>query len=300
MPLNSRINQNPKPGTLYVVSTPIGNLEDITLRGLRILKAVEMIAAENVTHTRGLCRHYGIKTKLISFNQHNQKVKAPGLIRGLKSGKDIAVVTDAGTPGISDPGTYLISLAIEEGIKACPIPGPSAVITALSVSGMPTEDFLFSGFLPNKTGKRKKILTKLISEPRTLVFFEAPHRLKAMLTDLREILGDRQMVMLREMTKVFEEVEKGRVSTILEQLTPDRIRGEFTLVVAGAREEARAHVLSKRVMSRIEDLLVEKKMGIRDIADLLSGEEGIAYRLIYKECLARKRNLERSRVDGTG
>jgi len=288
--------RNKKYGTLYVVSTPIGNLEDITLRALRVLKSVDIIAAENVAHTRGLCEHYGIKTRLASYHQHNQKAKAPVLIERLKSGQDTAIVTDAGTPGISDPGVFLINRAAEEDIKVTPIPGPAAVVAALSVSGLPTEEFIFLGFLPNRSGKRKQLLTRLMSDPRTMVFFEAPHRIKAMLTDLKDILGNRQMVMLREMTKIFEEVKRGTVSSILEHLTPDRVRGEFTLVVGGAEE--REQVLGEEVLERIEELLAEKKMGVKDIAKLLSSEEGLGYRRIYRECLARKRVLEGIGVDG--
>jgi len=282
-----------------VVSTPIGNMEDITLRALRVLKSVDVIAAESVTHTKGLCEHYDIRTRLTSYHQHNQKGKAPQLIKRLKSGHDVAIVTDAGTPGISDPGVYLINRAAKEEIRITPIPGPSAVIAALSVSGLPTEDFVFLGFLPNKRGKRKKILANLVSEPRTMVFFEAPHRIKAMLGDLREMLGDRQMVMLREITKVFEEVKRGPIGEILEYLTPDRIRGEFTLVVAG-RKEKKVRSLNEEVLKRIEDLLTEKTRSIKDIANLVSTEEGVAYRQIYKECLARKKDLERLEADGAG
>jgi len=294
----SRI-QNPKPGTLYVVSTPIGNLEDITLRALKVLKSVDIIAAENVAHTRKLCKHYGIKTRVGSYNQHNQKVKAPELIKRLKSDSNIAIVTDAGTPGISDPGAYLINRANSEGIRVTPIPGPSAVIAALSVSGMPTEKFVFLGFLPNRSGKRKRYLKGLISEKRTIVFFEAPHRVKGTLVDLREILGDRQMVLIREMTKVFEETKNGTVSAILAELTPDRPRGEYTLVLAGSKEEETT-ALREGVLNRIEKLLREKKLSTKDIADLVARDEGLGYRQVYKECLVRKNALERFEMDGIG
>jgi 16S rRNA (cytidine1402-2'-O)-methyltransferase len=287
--------QDPESGTLYVTSTPIGNLEDITLRALNVLKGVDVIAAEKVAHTRGLLEHYGIKTRLTGYNQHNQKVKASELIHQLKSGRDVAVVTDAGTPGISDPGAYLINRAANDNIKVVPIPGPSAVIAALSVSGMPTEEFVFCGFLPNKSGKRKKALRGLLPERRTAVFFEAPHRIEAMLTDLKEIFGDRQMVMLKEMTKVFEEVKRGTVSSILTSLTPDRIKGEFTLVVAGSEEEG-PRGLSQDVLERVEELLSDDKMGVKDIADLISREEDVAYRPVYKECLAKKRSREDLRL----
>ena len=287
--INTRKFENPGCGTLYVVSTPIGNMEDITLRALRVLKGVDLIAAENVRHTQRLFGHYGIKSRLTSYNQHNQKVKAHSLIKGLKSGKDLALVTDAGTPGISDPGAYLTGRAAWEGIKITPIPGPSAVMAALSVSGLPAEGFVFVGFLPNKPGKRKKALKELISETRTMVFFEAPHRLNSMLADVIEILGDRRIVMLREMTKVFEEVKRGPVSAILEHLAEDKIRGEFTLVLPGLDEKNEARELSDAALNRIEELLNEKEMSVRDMARLISGEEGLAYRHVYKECIVRKR-----------
>jgi 16S rRNA (cytidine1402-2'-O)-methyltransferase len=284
-------NRNPKSGTLFVTSTPIGNLEDITMRALSVLRDVNLIAAENVARTRKLCEHYGIKKRITAYNQHNQKVKAAELIGQLAEGNDIAVVTDAGTPGISDPGAYLINKAAHQEIEIVPIPGPSAVIAALSVSGMPTEKFVFCGFLPNKPGKRKTALGRMVSERRTMVFFEAPHRLSAMLADIGEVLGDRRMVMLREMTKVFEEVKRGKVSDILAHLAQDKIRGEFTLVVAGSEEEE-IPVLSEAILERIQELLYEQKMGVKDIAELISREEDLAYRQVYKECLAKKRSIE--------
>ncbi len=286
-------------GTLYVVSTPIGNLEDITLRALKVLKSVDIIAAETVDHTKGLCKHYDIKTGVTGYNQHNRKAKAPRLVSRLKSGQDIALVTDAGTPGISDPGVYLVTQAVNEGITVTPIPGPSAVITALSVSAMPSEQFLFLGFLPNKSGKRKKVLDGVSSEPRTIVFFEAPHRIRDTLNDLKEVMGNRQMVMLREITKVYEDVKRGAVSEILEHLTPDKTRGEFTLVVEG-KEKGKHQPLSDKALKRIRDLLEEKTLSVKDIAERLSNEEGIPYRQIYKECLARKRDLEKVEVNGAG
>jgi len=288
--MKNQVEHNSKEcGTLYVVSTPIGNLEDITLRALRILEKVVIIAAENVAHTRGLCGHYRIKTRLTRYHPYNQRSKVPELLRELKSGNDVALVTDAGSPGISDPGALLVGRAFDENIRVVPIPGASAVIAGLSVSGLSTERFVFLGFLPNKSGKRKKELKKLIFETRTMVFFEAPHRLKAMLTDLKEILGNRQMVMLREMTKVFEEIRKGPVSAILGHLTPDRIRGEFTLVVAGSEEE-KADATEPQVVKRIEEMLKEK-MSVKDIAGVLSSEEGLKYRQIYRKCLDRKKAL---------
>lgn len=281
-------DRDPTYGILYVVSTPIGNLEDITLRALKILKSVDMIAAENVSHTRHLCERYGAKTALTSYHQHNQNTKTEPLIRRLKSGVNIALVTDAGTPGISDPGVRLINRAAEEGIRVRPVPGPSAVVAALSVSGLPTDRFLFLGFLSNKPGKRKKELKRLVSETRTMVFYEAPHRIQAMLADLKEIFGERRMVMLREMTKVFEEVQRGAPGDILASLTPEKIRGEFTLVVAGSEFKEASRGLSEKALNQIKSLIRADRRSTKDIAALISEEEGLAYRQVYKACLEEK------------
>lgn len=278
---------NRSSGSLYVVATPIGNLEDITLRALRILQSVATIAAENVVHSKVLCRHFKIKTRIISFNQHNQKAKAPVLIGMLKSGDDVAVVTDAGTPGISDPGVYFINLALEEGFRVIPIPGPSALITALSVSGMQIDKFIFLGFLSNKPGRRKNQLRELSLETCTMVFFEAPHRLSAMLKDIKEIMGDRKIVMGREMTKVFEDVKRGPVSAIIESLPGDKIKGEITLVVAGKGEKM-LKPFSNDILNDIDKMISEQRMSIKDIADLISKREELSFRQVYRECIARK------------
>ncbi len=289
---DTAIDRSQTYGTLYVVSTPIGNLEDITLRALKILESVDMIAAENVPHTKRLCEHYGAKTAVTSYHQHNQNTKTEQLISRLQSGLDLALVTDAGTPGISDPGVYLVNRAVAEGIRVMPIPGPSAVVAALSVSGLPTARFVFIGFLSNRSGKRKGELERLVSETRTMVFFEAPHRIQAMLGDLKEIFGERQMVMLREMTKVFEEVQRGTPGDILASLTPEKIRGEFTLVVAGSGSKETSRGLSEEALTRIEELIRANRLSIKDIATLIAKEEGLAYRQVYKECLERKDEVE--------
>ncbi len=282
------VNRRPGPGTLYVTATPIGNLEDITVRALDVLARVDLIAAENMAHTRGLCRRYGIETRITGYRRENRKTRTPDLIRRLKSGRDVALVTDAGTPGISDPGTYLVRHAAGEGITVVPVPGPSAVTAALSVSGIPAEGFVFSGFLPAKAGKRKQALKRLASESRTLVFFEAPHRIRAMLGDLREVLGNRRMVLLRELTKVFEEVIRGRVDAVLDGLPPEKARGEFTLVVEGCGEQGPAG-LDEAVLERIGEILDKGETGVRETARRISSELGVPYRRVYRECLARKR-----------
>jgi len=226
------------PGTLYVVSTPIGNLEDITLRALKVLEHVTLIAAESRDHTRKLLSHYGIKTPVTSYNTHNQHYKGRVLLDKLKSGLAIALVSDAGTPGLSDPGTRLIREAIDAGIPLVPVPGVSAPLTALSVAGLPTHGFVFVGFLSNKKGRRRKELESLKEEPHTMVFFESPHRLIQMLNDVLAILGDRDIALAKEMTKVFEEVKRGPISNILPTLNEETVRGEYTVVVAGHKGRA--------------------------------------------------------------
>jgi 16S rRNA (cytidine1402-2'-O)-methyltransferase len=285
-------------GTLYVVATPVGNLEDVTLRALKILRQADLIAAEKVRHTQALCRHYGIKTRLTGYRRDNRKGKTPDLLRRLKSGSDIALVADAGTPGISDPGAYLIDRAAREGIRVAPVPGPSAVSAALSIAGLAAESFVFAGFLPTKAGKRKKVLQELRAETRTLVFFEAPHRLRAMLSDLAKHLGDRHMVMVREMTKVFEEIQRGTVGEILQKLPEESLRGEFTLVVAGSAAKAKAAELSAAALERIEACLQMNKMSLRDIARQVAQEEGLTYRTVYRACLAKRKNQDRSVAHG--
>lgn len=282
----------PPSGTLYVVSTPIGNLEDITLRALRVLREVDTIAAENVDHTKWLCGHYGIRTPISSYHQHNQRAKADHLLNLLKSGMSIALVTDAGTPGISDPGAWLIHKAVKEGLRVVPVPGPSAILAALSVSGLPTDRFLFVGFLSNRGGKRRKELKKLVNQPCTMVFYEAPHRIHEMLADLRDIFGKRPIVLARELTKAFEEVLRGSAEDLLASLTPENRRGEFTLVVAGAPGKETGMEWSEDVLNRVEQLIRAGDMSVKDIGLLVSRETGIPYRQIYQACLHKKDEME--------
>lgn len=220
-------------GTLYIVSTPIGNLEDITLRALRVLKEVDLIAAEDTRRTGLLLKHFDIRTPLTSYFEGNELKKREFLLSKLKEGEKIALVSDAGTPGISDPGFRLIQKVIQNQIPIIPIPGPSAVITALSVSGLPTDAFLFKGFLPHKSKKRKDLLKSLEETRETLIFYESPHRLSESLKDILEILGDREMVLTREMTKVYEEILRGKASEIQNQIEGRRLKGEITLVIEG-------------------------------------------------------------------
>ena len=226
------------PGKLYIVSTPIGNLEDITLRALRILKEVDVVAAEDTRHTQKLLNSYQIHKKLTSYHDHNKEDKAPVLVQYLMEGQSVALVTDAGTPSISDPGYFLINRCIQAGISIVPIPGASAFLAALSVSGLPTDSFIFEGFLSRKRTARLKRLETLKAEPRTILFFESPHRLIGCLKDMLTVLGDRRVVLARELTKIHEEVVRNRLSTMLSQLSNRTVRGEITLAVEGSRKIA--------------------------------------------------------------
>ena len=225
-------------GKIYIVSTPIGNMEDITLRALKVLKEVGLIAAESRERTKKLCTYYTITTPITTYNSHNQHYKGRILLEKVKAGLDIALVSDAGTPGLSDPGSRLVREAIDNHIRLVPIPGVSASLTALSVSGLPTDTFIFVGFLSNKRGRRRKALDNLKSEERTMIFFESPHRLITMLEDMYEIFGNRNIAIAKEMTKMFEEVRKGPVSTLLSSFEDEKIRGEYTIIVQGAKEKS--------------------------------------------------------------
>ncbi len=222
-----------RKGTLYVVSTPIGNLEDITLRALRVLREVHLIAAEDTRRTGLLLKHFEIRAPLTSYFEGNETKKRETILARLKEGQDVALVSDAGTPGISDPGFRLIKKAVEENVDIVPIPGPSAVIAALSVAGLPTDAFLFKGFLPHKSKRRRDLLEEVKEARETLIVYESPHRITETLQDLLEILGDRDMVLTRELTKIHEETLRGRVSTIQQQIACRSLKGEITLVISG-------------------------------------------------------------------
>lgn len=225
------------PGTLYLVSTPIGNLSDISWRALEVLKSVDVIAAEDTRHTGQLLSHYNINNNLTSYHDFNKRAKAPQLIQRLQEGKSVAVVCDAGTPGISDPAYLLVNLAIQNDISVIPVPGPTAFVSALIVSGLPTDRFAFDGFLPPKPGKRRKRLEELKDEERTIILYESPHRLLKTLTDLAEVLGDRKISVSRELTKKFEETRRGKISEVKAYFGNKSIKGELVLVLEGKRRE---------------------------------------------------------------
>ena len=233
MKMSQPTDANPTEGVLYIVSTPIGNLEDITLRALRVLKEVNLIAAEDTRHTRRLLAHYEIGTPTTSYFEGNQIQKGEKLVARLEAGESIALVSDAGTPTISDPGYRLLAQCIEADILIIPIPGPSACIAAASVAGLPLHNFTFEGFLSPKSGRRKRQLTDLREERRTLIFYESPHRIIVFLQDVLEVFGDRQISVARELTKKFEEIFRGKVAEAIEKFQQTSPRGEFTIVIAG-------------------------------------------------------------------
>ncbi|MEW6669627.1 MAG: 16S rRNA (cytidine(1402)-2'-O)-methyltransferase [Thermodesulfobacteriota bacterium] len=278
-------------GVLFVVATPLGHLQDITLRALEVLRSSDLIAAEGVEHTRALCRHFGIGTRVTRYNQHNERTLGPRLLLRLQKGGRIALVTNAGTPGVSDPGLLLVRQALQAGIRVTPVPGPSAVTAAISVSGLRAERFVFAGFLSGRQARRRRELEELAGERRTLVFFEAPHRIREMLADLLEILGDRDMVLLREMTKLHEEIIHGTVRSVLGRLREDRTRGEFTLVVAGKQEEETSRE-APGLQKRIEKLLNQNIMSLKDAARKIADEEGLPWRKVYRACLLVRRKRE--------
>ena len=218
---------------LYIVSTPIGNLKDITYRAVETLKNVDLIAAEDTRHTRILCSHYSIETPLTSYFEHNKIKKAEHILKLLKEGREIALVTDAGTPGISDPGYHLIRLAKQNNIPITAVPGPTALINALSLSGLPCHNFVFEGFLPMKSAARRKKLEQFRQEKRTLIFYESPHRIVRVLGDIESILGNPPVVCARELTKKFEEIKEGPAGELREYFTKKKPRGEFVFLIGG-------------------------------------------------------------------
>ncbi|RJP60844.1 MAG: 16S rRNA (cytidine(1402)-2'-O)-methyltransferase [Deltaproteobacteria bacterium] len=274
-------------GTLYIVATPIGNLEDITFRALRTLKEVNLIAAEDTRRTRILLNHYSIKTPLTSYYEYNKLIKGKQLIDRLETGENVALVSDAGTPGISDPGYHLIKLALQSSTSVIPIPGVSAVITALSISGLPTDSFVFQGFLPNKITARKKLIEKMAEEKRTLVFYESPNRLRAALRDLLEICGDREIVVTRELTKIFEEVIRGKITRVLTVLNGRQIKGEITLLVSGKRDPDSGDDTS--ISQLLQDYRKRYDLPMKDLIKMISEEKGISKREVYQESLKLKK-----------
>ncbi len=265
-------------GTLYIVSTPIGNLEDITLRALRILKEVNIIAAEDTRHSLKLLNHYGIKKPLISYWKEKEKSRAAEIINKLNEGNSIALISDAGTPGISDPGFFLIQKAIEEDIQIISIPGPTAAIAAISISGLPADEFTFIGFLPSKKNQRLKKLNELSLEQRTIIIYEAPHRIIETLKEISDIFHGRKAVIVKEITKIHEEVIRGKLPDILENLIKTKIAGEYVLVIEGHGQEQ-----NKNIDEALVELhcLMKKGFGRKEAVKKIAGIFGISKKELY-------------------
>jgi 16S rRNA (cytidine1402-2'-O)-methyltransferase len=277
----------PAPGTLYVVATPIGNMDDITLRALKILQAVDRIAAEDTRRTGRLLTHHGIQTRLVSYHEHNERQRTGELLACLARGESIALVSDAGTPAISDPGYVLVHEAVQNGLPVSPIPGPSAVITALSAAGLPTDAFLFLGFPPRKSGRRQRELQSLATESRTLVWYESPHRIARFVEEVQGVLGDRFAVIGREMTKRYEEFMRGPLSELLRALNGRAdIKGEVTFLVSGCdRANADSAVQIHEAIGRG---LKEGQKGHSALARDIAAAYGISRREAYDMILARR------------
>ena len=281
-------------GCLYVVATPIGNLEDISMRALRILKEADLIACEDTRQTMKLLSHFDIHTKLMSYHEHNEVTRSSEIVIDLEQGASVALVSDAGTPAISDPGQRLVSLCLRHGIKVVPVPGPSAFVAALAASGLPAEEFTFIGFLPARATQRRKTLRELASEPRTLTFYEAPHRLLDSLEDMLEILGNRPTVIAREVSKIHEEFQHGHLLDLVELVRKKAPRGEITVLI-GTADGAPLHIqngeaatnianivpLAKRVDQLMREQNIDRKAALKQAAR----ERGLTRREAYKQLL---------------
>jgi len=271
-------------GTLYLVGTPIGNLEDITLRALRVLREVDLIACEDTRQTQKLLNHYKIETRTTSYHEHNELTRAPELVLRLEEGARIALVSDAGMPGISDPGYRLVGLCIRHNVAVVPVPGPSALLAGLVAGGLPTHSFRFFGFLPPKKNPRRKLLEDLRDSTATAIFFESPRRILASLKDLLEVAGDRPVVVAREVTKVHEEFLRGRCSEVLTTLQRrSTIPGEITLLIAGAGQEHSTAVHSQPLKDRVQQLMQEGKMDRMEALKAVARERHMSKRQAYKE-----------------
>jgi len=285
-PLNGTGNA---PGPkLYLVATPIGNLEDITLRALRVLKEVDLIACEDTRQTQKLLSHYGVEKRTVSYHQHNEMTRAAELIVDVERGASIALVSDAGMPGISDPGFRLITLAIRHHVPVVPIPGASAFLAALVASGLPTDSFRFSGFLPPRHGKRRELLENILASPRTQVFYEAPHRLIETMEDVVEVLGlNRQVVIAREVTKIHEEFLRGRAGELLEKLKQrGEIKGEITLLIGKSEDSIQTAAAKAGVRARLKQIMtdeqVDQKAALKKVAKQLGISKSEAYRELQR------------------
>ena len=273
-------------GTLYIVATPIGNLEDITLRALRILKEADLVAAEDTRHSRKLLTHFGISRPLTSYFDHNKDLKGEFILERLQQGLNVALVTDAGTPCISDPGYQLVRDAIAAGLQVVPIPGACAAITALSASGLATDNFTFAGFLPNRQGKRRERLQSLAGERALLIFYESPKRVLATLRDMLETLGDREVVLARELTKMYEEFLRGKLSSLIGQAEEREIRGEVAILVTPA--DAPALPDTPGMEALLSRYLASGELSLKDAVKRVTLETGLPKSTVYAEALRQK------------
>ena len=277
-------------GCLYLVGTPIGNLEDITLRALRILKEADQIACEDTRHTQKLLTHYDIHKPLVSYHEHNEVTRAPELVAELEQGAKIALVSDAGMPLVSDPGHRLVTLCLQHHIPVVPIPGPSALLASLSASGLPTEEFLFVGFLPARSGERRRALERLRIEDRTIILYEAPHRVAECVADAREVLGNRSACIAREVTKLHEEFRRGKLSELSASLAERPARGEITLLIgpeapADARTQANS---TQSLADRVEELIRQAKLDRKEALKLAAKERGLTRHAAYDEIVSSR------------
>lgn len=289
-PLIADPSRTPAPG-LYLVATPIGNLEDITLRALRVLKEADLIACEDTRQTQKLLNHYGIATRTTSYHEHNEMTRAAELVVDLEQGARIALVTDAGMPGISDPGFRLISLAIRHDVPVVPIPGASAFLSALVASGLPTDSFRFSGFLPAKRGQRRQVIEGIRESARTQVFYEAPHRVKQTLEDIVDIMGgQRHVVIAREVSKLHEEFLRGQAAEILETLKArGDIKGEITLLIGKMEAtDQKAPRSGVSIRERVEQIVDEERLDEKAALKKVAKEMGISKSAAYRELQRRK------------
>ena len=271
------------PGTLYLVATPIGNLQDITFRAVDVLRTAGVIACEDTRHTRKLLNHLGIATKLISYHEHNEADRADELAAVLKKGTSVAVVSDAGTPGISDPGFRIVYRAIEVGAQIVPIPGPVAFVTAVIASGLPTDAIFFAGFLPSKKSERRRRLREIAAVPATIVFYDSPRRIVATLSDCLEILGDRQAVIARELTKLHEEFSREKLSGLLDKFSSATVKGEIVLVIERGQPATPTASVGSTPIERIEQLEAEgmdRKAALKVVAKELGVSKSELYRTI--------------------
>ncbi len=275
--------------SLYLVSTPVGNLEDITMRALRILREADLIACEDTRHTGRLLDHFGIRKPLISYHEHNEQARAGELVDRLVAGEKIAVVSDAGTPGISDPAYRIVRAAIDRGIEVIPIPGATALIAGLVASGLPTDAFLFGGFLPPKKTARRSRLEGLRGERATLVFYEAPHRIRETLLDAEEVLGDREASLARELTKMHEQFIRGPLSAIRARL--DQPRGEMTLVIAGCPDDNQFDLDERSISEQVEELVRVEGMSRTDALKTVARRRGMSKRDAYQIMLEEKADV---------